>query len=68
VILSDDPTAVDPETLAEIQVLVTLKENEVVYAADQKRQAARSRTSPIANDPEFGHHLVDALFSATRSQ
>jgi predicted amidohydrolase YtcJ len=33
VILSDDPTAVDPETLAEIDVLVTIKEDEVIYDA-----------------------------------
>ncbi len=35
VVLSDDPTAVDPETLAEIDVLVTIKEDRVIYDAGQ---------------------------------
>ena len=34
VILSADPTAVDPETLDQLKVLVTVKEGNVVYAAD----------------------------------
>jgi predicted amidohydrolase YtcJ len=34
VILSDDPTAVDPETLDTIRVLETIKEGEVIYRAD----------------------------------
>jgi predicted amidohydrolase YtcJ len=36
VILSDDPSAIDPETLAELQVRVTIKEDEVIYDADTK--------------------------------
>ena len=34
VILSSDPTAIDPETLDTLKVLETIKEGEVVYAAD----------------------------------
>lgn len=37
VILSDDPTAVDPETLAELEVRVTIKEDEVIYDAGTAR-------------------------------
>ena len=33
VILSDDPTAIDPEDLDSLKVLVTIKENEVIYSA-----------------------------------
>lgn len=33
VILSDDPTAIDPETLADLEVLVTIKEDQIVYQA-----------------------------------
>jgi predicted amidohydrolase YtcJ len=33
VILSKDPTAVDPETLADIQVVETIKEGQTVYSA-----------------------------------
>jgi predicted amidohydrolase YtcJ len=34
VILSANPTAVDPETLADLKVLVTIKEDRVIYEAD----------------------------------
>ena len=34
VILSKDPTAVDPETLDSLKVLVTIKEGAVVFALD----------------------------------
>jgi len=33
VILSDDPTAVDPESLADIEVRITIKEDKVIYDA-----------------------------------
>jgi predicted amidohydrolase YtcJ len=36
VILSKDPTAVDPETLDTLKVLMTIKEDNVVFALDQK--------------------------------
>jgi predicted amidohydrolase YtcJ len=34
VILSDDPTAVDPEQLDQLRVLVTIKEDRVIYGAE----------------------------------
>ena len=34
VILSKDPTAIDPETLDTLMVLMTIKEGSVVYALD----------------------------------
>lgn len=34
VVLSDDPTAVDPEMLASLKVLKTIKEDEIVYEAE----------------------------------
>jgi len=37
VILSDDPTAVDPETLADLSVLQTIKEDEVIFDAAEVR-------------------------------
>jgi predicted amidohydrolase YtcJ len=48
VILSDDPTAIDPETLAELQVLVTIKEDEVIYDADKvpATEDERGKESP----------------------
>jgi predicted amidohydrolase YtcJ len=35
VILSDDPTAIDPETLDKLKVLMTIKEDSVVFALDK---------------------------------
>jgi predicted amidohydrolase YtcJ len=35
VILSDDPTAVDPETLDTLKVMETIKEGRTVYTAPQ---------------------------------
>ena len=40
VILSDDPTAVDPEKLDQLRVLVTIKENKVVYDAENSLSVA----------------------------
>jgi predicted amidohydrolase YtcJ len=61
VILSDDPTAVDPETLADLQVRVTIKEDEVIYDADTTPQNARSGT-PTGSDPDAAHALLVALY------
>lgn len=33
VVLSDDPTAIDPEDLDTLKVMITIKENEVIYSA-----------------------------------
>ena len=35
VILSDDPTAIDPEALDKLKVLMTIKEGNVIYALEQ---------------------------------
>ena len=40
VILSADPTAVDPETLDQIKVVETIKEGESIYQADAAKSAA----------------------------
>jgi len=40
VILSEDPTAVDPETLDRIKVVETIKEGRSIYAADKVSAAA----------------------------
>lgn len=64
VILSDDPTAVDPETLDTLKVLVTIKENEVIYAADDTQEEA-SLSSPAnqmaqasSGSPMDGHNFL----------
>jgi len=63
VILSDDPTAVDPETLADLQVRVTIKEDEIIYDADSARQRARVGL-PMGSDPVAAHELLAAFYDA----
>ncbi len=60
-ILSDDPTAVDPETLADLEVRVTIKEDKVVYDAGTGPQTGR-RGPPIVSDPAAAHDLLAALY------
>ena len=39
VILSEDPTKIDPETIADVDVLVTIKDNTVVYEKSKDRRS-----------------------------
>ena len=59
VILSDDPTAVDPETLADIKVQVTIKNDVEIYRAPKGPQKA-DLIAPM------GHHILDVAQAATR--
>ncbi len=61
VILSGDPTAVDPKTLAGLKVLVTVKEDKVVY--DAKKDDRRSSLSPSMpfGDSEAAHRFMHAM-------
>ncbi|MGW8266975.1 MAG: amidohydrolase family protein, partial [Longimicrobiales bacterium] len=43
VILSDDPTVVDPETLDAVEVLETIKEGKTIYRADRRRSGIISQ-------------------------
>jgi predicted amidohydrolase YtcJ len=51
VILSDDPTAVDPETLDELVVAETIKEGVTVYAAGEREGRLDYRPLPDGRDP-----------------
>lgn len=62
VILSDDPTAVDPETLAELKVLVTVKEGKVVYDAQGDTRRGELRSSPFMGDPVTAHRFMHAMY------
>ncbi|PRY22219.1 hypothetical protein CLV78_107143 [Aliiruegeria haliotis] len=65
VLLSEDPTAIDPETLDEIRVLATIKENEVIYEAVEKTEKGEIRTSPFMSDPATAHRFLHAMYQAT---
>ncbi|MGX9350787.1 amidohydrolase [Shimia sp. W99] len=59
VILSDDPTTIDPETLDTLKVMVTIKDDEVVYEATTGTKKGQLR----APGTRLGHtalHLLQA--------
>lgn len=60
VILSADPTAVDPETLADLKVTFTIKEGAVVYDAS-KAPERQGSNQPFLGDPEVAHKILHAL-------
>ena len=65
VILSGDPTAVDPETLDQLRVLVTIKENTVVYEAEFGKKAGGYRGDfPAGASLATGFELLEALEDA----
>jgi len=61
VILSDDPTAIDPESLAELEVLLTIKEDSVIYNADTNPTRANVR-APMTSDLEAAHKLLSVFY------
>jgi hypothetical protein len=58
VILSADPTAVDPETLSQLRVIETIKEGETVFRLDEKAQKKTDLQFPNGRSREtFGAFL-----------
>jgi predicted amidohydrolase YtcJ len=51
VILSEDPTAIDPETLADISVVETIKDGKSIYQASARRGRLEYRPTPRGADP-----------------
>lgn len=66
VILSDDPTVVEPETLSDLQVLATIKENMVIYEAPKGTRKAQIEDHPFMTDPEMGEPLLDAMYAGLK--
>ncbi|MDV6224804.1 amidohydrolase family protein [Nitratireductor aquimarinus] len=62
VILSDDPTAIDPETLSSLTVQATIKNDRVVYEADGSMQKTEFLNWPVGPDGEASHHLLHAMY------
>jgi hypothetical protein len=54
VILSEDPTAIDPEALDTIAVLETIKEGRTIYRADQREGLLDYRPRRDGTDPYAG--------------
>ena len=70
VILSANPVAVDPETLADLKVLVTIKEDAVIYQAGEGADRSDLSYAPLATDPVTAerilHLLTDGLANRPR--
>jgi len=66
VILSEDPTAVDPEALDQLRVKVTIKEDAVVYEAEGDEEAAGHRGDfPAGATLAPGFEVLEALEGAS---
>jgi len=63
-ILSDDPTAIDPESLDQIDVLATIKDGAVVYEAEGGSRTGELRRSPFMGDPVTAHRFLHAMYEA----
>jgi predicted amidohydrolase YtcJ len=66
VILSADPTAVDPETLDQIEVLETIKEGATVFelTADEQRRATLMVRPDREGESALGRFVLAASYSA----
>lgn len=66
VILSDDPTAVDPETLADLDVVMTVKQDRIVYQANGDVEEGKLELSPFSNDPVIAHAFLHAIYQGMK--
>lgn len=63
VLLSEDPTAIDPEKLAGIKIEGTVKGGNLVYDAQKdSRRGNLSPQFPVFGNPEAAHHLMHAMY------
>ena len=65
VLLSDDPTAIDPETLDEIRVMVTIKDDAVIYERDTSPMVSDTQISPFMGDPVTAHRFLHVMYEAS---
>jgi predicted amidohydrolase YtcJ len=68
VLLSDDPTTVDPETLDMIRVLATIKEDEVIYEAEGGVQKGELTRPNFAFDPVMADQFLHAMYDGLNTQ
>lgn len=63
VLLSEDPTVIDPEKLAGIKIEGTVKGGNLVYDAQKdSRRGDLSPQFPVFGNPEAAHHLMHAMY------
>lgn len=64
VILSDNPLTVNPETLADLRVKVTIKDDKVIYEADKAEKEGRLHDEPFLGDPAAAHEFLHTFQEA----
>lgn len=62
VLLSDDPTGVDPETLDQLRVMATIKEGDVIYEADDGVQKGELVRPDFAFSPAMADQFLHAMY------
>ena len=73
VVLSGDPTAIDPEDLDTLSVMATVKEDKVIYEATATKDRADLRPGdyrtvfPSGNHPHGGHTFLDLTIAGTHA-
>ncbi len=65
VMLSEDPTAVDPETLDELRVMATIKDDVLIYERDRLNTVSGLESSPFMNDPVTAHRFLHVMYQAS---
>jgi predicted amidohydrolase YtcJ len=68
VVLSDDPTAVEPETLADLLVMATIKEGRVVYERPETLGQNTMANSTFMSRPDQAHELIDVMYEGMGGQ
>jgi predicted amidohydrolase YtcJ len=68
VVLSDDPTVVDPEMLAGLEVLTTIKDDVVIHSAAPGAVREGRSISPFSADPVVAHRFLDTIYAARRTR
>ncbi len=65
VLLEHDPTAIDPEKLDENRVVATIKEDKLIFEANEETKEGNIRRSPFMSDPVTAHRFLHAMYQGT---
>lgn len=64
VILSKDPTAINPEDLDTIRVLASIKDDKMIYEAPTGQKRADLQPLPFVANPDAAHEMLHVLHHA----
>lgn len=64
VLLSDDPTVVPTDKLDELSILVTIKDDEIVYEATNDLREGSLQNWPFLQSPDTAHRFLHVIYGA----